>query len=242
MKPFSGMSLKSTSGTSLVEVMVMMVILWISIVGIYTMVDSGKQLATLTDTRLNAVNIAREGLESVTTLRDTFALKGYESSTCSGANPNNVGAFFTIDGSIILDTNCPIPFNIEKPYILTDDKTLTEEFKEPTNFDLCINEFGWYSQEWSMSQGSTVDNCSDTSPGSSCSCANTLTLCETNTTKSCKTRFKRKITFKSDSNSNCGGIDDSQYCVEVFSHVWWGTDSDDTNTSIALQQIITPLD
>jgi Tfp pilus assembly protein PilV len=73
------MSLRHTSGTSLVEVMVMMVILGISIVGIYGMVDSGKRLASLTDTRLNAVNIAREGLESVTTLRDSFALSGYES-------------------------------------------------------------------------------------------------------------------------------------------------------------------
>ncbi|MEI6711219.1 MAG: hypothetical protein WCK88_03125 [bacterium] len=54
------MSLRYTSGTSLVEVMVMMVILSISLVGIYTMVDSGKKLASLTDTRLTAVNIARE--------------------------------------------------------------------------------------------------------------------------------------------------------------------------------------
>jgi Tfp pilus assembly protein PilV len=69
------MSLKSTSATSLVEVMVMMVVLTISIVGIYTMVDRGRELAMLTDTRLSAINIARDGLESVTTLRDTFALK-----------------------------------------------------------------------------------------------------------------------------------------------------------------------
>lgn len=76
------MSLKSTSGTSLIEVMVMMVIFSISIVGIYSMVNSGRELASLTDARLTAVNIAREGLESVATLRDTFALKGFEPGTC----------------------------------------------------------------------------------------------------------------------------------------------------------------
>jgi len=76
------MSLKSTSGTSLTEVMVMMVILSMAIVGIYSMVNSGGELALLTDTRLKAINIAREGLESVATLRDTFALKGFEPGEC----------------------------------------------------------------------------------------------------------------------------------------------------------------
>lgn len=54
------MSLRHTSGTSLVEVMVMMVILGISLVGIFSLVDSGQKLATLSDIRLNAINIARE--------------------------------------------------------------------------------------------------------------------------------------------------------------------------------------
>lgn len=121
------MSLRHTSGTSLVEVMVMMVILGISIVGIYSMVDSGKKLASLTDTRLNAVNIAREGLESVTTLRDSFALSGYESGTCTDPS---LSFFFSTDGNIFLDTNCPQvstigSSGIEKPYILKDNKTLT---------------------------------------------------------------------------------------------------------------------
>lgn len=104
------MSLKDTSGTSLVEVMVMMVILSISIVGIYAMVNRGKELAVLTDTRLSAINIAREGLESVTTLRDTFALKGYESGNCSMPAPG-VNAFFSTDGQVLADilgdSNCP---------------------------------------------------------------------------------------------------------------------------------------
>lgn len=101
------MSLKGTSGTSLTEVMVMMVILGMAIVGIYSMVNSGRELATLTDTRLTAINIARDGLESVATLRDTFGLKGYESGNC-GAVPDP--AFFSIDEEVLTDTpsvNCP---------------------------------------------------------------------------------------------------------------------------------------
>lgn len=54
------MSLKSTSGTSLTEVMIMMVILGISMVGIYSMVNSGQKLSSLAYARLTALNIARE--------------------------------------------------------------------------------------------------------------------------------------------------------------------------------------
>lgn len=104
------MSLRSTSGSSLVEVMVMMVILSISIVGIYSMVNSGQKLAALTDTRLTAVNIAREGLESVTSLRDTFGLKNYESGVCEDSTNIGTNAFFSTNGTLLSDDpnfNCP---------------------------------------------------------------------------------------------------------------------------------------
>jgi len=70
------------------------------------MVDSGQKLASITDARLVAVNIAREGLESVTTLRDTFSLANFPSGSCT-VGAATVGAFFTTDGSQILDVNCP---------------------------------------------------------------------------------------------------------------------------------------
>lgn len=162
------MSLRNTLGSSLVEVMVMMVILSMSIVGIYSMVNSGKKLAALADTRLAALNIAREGLESVATLRDTFALGGYKAGSCLGDIPPAIKAFFSTDGTTLLDYpefNCPhvfVPETQPDPapltprgdpyYILTDDKTLEHE-SEPgvdiTDFKVCVNEFGWYSQEFS---------------------------------------------------------------------------------------------
>lgn len=93
-----------------------------AIVGIYGMVNSGRQLALLTDTRLKAINIAREGLESVATLRDTFALKGFEPGQCGATGPN---AFLSIDEELLTETspiNCP---QISVNYILEDGKTLT---------------------------------------------------------------------------------------------------------------------
>lgn len=225
------MSLKSISGSSLVEVMVMMVILSITLVGIYSMVDSGKKLAYLTDTRLNAVNIAREWLESVTTLRDTFALNGYESGTCGGTD-----AFFSTDGHILLDTNCPIIQNTtETPYTLDDSKSL--EKKDPLwnpNYDVCINESGWYSQEFSNKNWYTLSECRN-NPNNCVPCSTTTTYCETNTTQSCKTQFQRKITF---TNDGCNGYN-TKYCIHVYSKVWWGTDADN---SLTLDQIITTID
>ena len=220
------MSLRHTSGTSLVEVMVMMVILGISIVGIYSMVDSGKRLAALTDTRLNAVNIAREGLESVTTLRDSFALSGYESGTCTGSP---LSFFFSTDGNIFLDTNCPQVSTItptpgvEKPYILKDNKTLIWGDTPPTvNFIVCTNEFGWYSQEYAVKTAPTT------------LCTSAVPFCTENTTQSCQTKFQRKITFR-----DCTPPANSAYCMEVISKVWWW---DTASDSLELSQIMTTLD
>jgi len=94
-------------------------------------VNSGQKLASLTDTRLAAVNIAREGLEAVTTLRDTFSLASFSSGQCD-LPPNK--AFFTINGRQIFDMpdvwddNCPIIVgdvpNQTPYYTLSDTKIL----------------------------------------------------------------------------------------------------------------------
>lgn len=95
------------------------------------MVNNGQQLAALADDRLTGINIAKEGIESLGALRDTFALRAYGATNC----------FFTIDG-----TNygiCPLvspPTN----YILTDDKKL--KAIDTGDYTVCINQDGWYSQ------------------------------------------------------------------------------------------------
>jgi hypothetical protein len=148
------------------------------------MVSNGQLLASLSDTRLVALNIAREGLESVTTLRDTFSLANYSSGTCS---TGSVAAFFTTNGSQILTDNCPVMVTSPVPplpptpaatpyYILDDNKGLTVGTINDTH--VCINEYGWYSQQYSVK--------SDT-PGPIITCLTETDFCSDNTTQSCKT-------------------------------------------------------
>lgn len=124
------------SGSSIVEVVVMMVIISVSIVGVYSMVNSAQKLAKTTDDRLIATNLAKEALESIGALRDTFNLRAYNASDC----------FFTIDISNLDDTKCYRDSSTGTKYFIRDDKTLNTT---PDDVPVCINAEGWYSQEWS---------------------------------------------------------------------------------------------
>ena len=129
------------AGSSIVEVVVMMLIISISIVGIYSMVNNGQKLAKLTDDRLTALNIAKEGLESVGALRDTFIMKAFGATGC----------FFTIDSKNY--GLCPLT---TETYIFSDTKTL---IPKAADFTVCINPDGWYSQE---KMTSTANSCIST--------------------------------------------------------------------------------
>lgn len=108
-----------------------MLIMSISLIGIYTLVHSSQKLARIADERLVATNLAKESLESIGALRDTFLLRAYEVTGC----------FFTIDTSNGDSAKCP---QIDTDYILSDEKTLiTTTPPSP----VCINKDGWYSQE-----------------------------------------------------------------------------------------------
>lgn len=63
------------SGMSVIEVIVAVIILVLGIVGAYGLLDAGGRLATTTENRIKAVNIAREGLEVVENIRNTNWLK-----------------------------------------------------------------------------------------------------------------------------------------------------------------------
>jgi len=92
--------------------------------------------------------------------------------------------------------NCP---KTTANYILEDTKTLAIS----TDTEVCVNEFGWYSQEYSDS-------------GATSACKDEVATCGGNVTQSCKTRFQRKITFETCS-TNIG----SSHCVKALSKVWW---------------------
>lgn len=160
------------SGSSIVEVVIMMLIISMSIIGIYSMVNNGQRLAILTDDRLTAINMAKEWLESIGALRDTFALRSFSASNC----------FFTIDGTNY--GNCPLVAPVTN-YVLSDTKTLVGKISTG-DFSVCMNEHGWYSQE----------KINDTTPCTQ----NVSVICGGENTSNCKTRFTRNITFKNCSN------------------------------------------
>lgn len=117
-----------------------MLIMSISIIGIYTLVNSAQKLAKTADDRLIATNLAKEWLESIGALRDTFLLRAYQVEGC----------FFSIDISNGDTSKCP---EADENYFLKDNKTLTTT----GSADICIETNGWHSQELSREWTTCVD-------------------------------------------------------------------------------------
>ena len=149
-----------------------MVIVSVSIVGVYSMINNAQKLAKTTDDRLIATNLAKEWLESVESLRDTFKLRAYEGT-------NN--CFFTIDISNLNDSKCYQNgiTQTNARYHLLDNKTLAVNL-DANPAPVCINSAGWYSQEFSTG----ITSCK------------TADICGGNFQKWCKTRFTRNIVFE----------------------------------------------
>jgi Tfp pilus assembly protein PilV len=198
------------SGSSIVEVIIMMVIMSMSIVGVYSMVNSAQKLAKNTDDQLIATNLAKEWIESIAALRDTFVLRAHDTKKC----------FFTIDGSNFDINKCYLDNKISRAnYILLDNKTLRAS-SDTAPIPVCINEFGWYSQEWSKT-------------GTDCKSAE---MCGQGKQKSCRTWFTRNIVFEA-----CGPETLNQ-CVKARALItWWKKNAGGTakTEQLALEQIFT---
>ncbi len=212
---------KKLRGSSLVEVMIMMLILSISIVGIYSMVGSGQKLATITDERRLALNLAREGLEGIGNLRDTFTLRSYSPPT--GLSDLN-SCFFTTNG--LNYGACPSTLPDSK-YILQYRNVGNTDYssgyslvlRDTTNnyYTVCIDQNGWYSQ---------VNLTSD--PTSTCT-PNSAPTCKWSNDTSCRTKYERFITFQS-----CGT--GPKVCITATVSVAWGTSDD---KKVVLEQSFT---
>ncbi|MBP8016627.1 hypothetical protein KAZ01_01330 [Candidatus Gracilibacteria bacterium] len=63
------------NGNSIIEIMVVLVVLTVGVVGTYGILNSGQKLASTTENRVKAINIAREGIEAVQNIRDTNWIK-----------------------------------------------------------------------------------------------------------------------------------------------------------------------
>jgi len=180
-----------------------MLIISISIVGVYSMINNAQKLAKSTDDRLLATNLAKEALESIESLRDSFELRAYDAKNC----------FFTIDISNLNETKCYQDGNTQ--YILLDNKILSATTSS-NPIPVCINTYGWYSQEASKN-------------GESCNAS--TSLCGINSKKECRTQFTRNIVFK-----RCDGVLLKE-CVKAEVIITWGKTS--KKESLSLEQIFT---
>lgn len=215
---------KKLRGSSLVEVMIMMLILSISIVGIYSMVGSGQKLATITDERRLALNLAREGLEGIGNLRDTFTLRSYSPPIFTPENNLSIGCFFTTNGLNYGDCPNTLP---DSKYILqyrdvgnadySSGYTLVKRDTPDNYYTVCIDQNGWYSQ---------TNLTSD--PTNTCT-PNSAPTCKWSNDISCRTKYERFITFK--------WCDKWQrVCLTATITVSWGTSDD---KKVVLEQSFT---
>lgn len=58
-------------GSTLVEAMVVLVVVTFGVVGTYQILVGGTRLAATTEARIQAINLAREGIEAVENIRNT---------------------------------------------------------------------------------------------------------------------------------------------------------------------------
>ncbi len=85
------------TGSSIIEIIVVILVLTTGIIGVYSILSSSSRLAATTEKRVQAINLAREGLEIGQNIRDTNWIRfssDYENcwstfnndSTCIGNN------------------------------------------------------------------------------------------------------------------------------------------------------------
>ena len=62
-------------GSSLIEIMAMMAVLWIAVAAMFSTVIGGIYFAKDSENKIKAINLAREGIEGITNLRNTNWLR-----------------------------------------------------------------------------------------------------------------------------------------------------------------------
>lgn len=203
---------KNRRGNSIIEVMVVIIILTIGIIGTYGILNSGQKLATTSENRIKAINIAREWMEAVENIRDTnwlkfssdytncWKVKDYDAGCIGTGLPQIVtasyilvqnGTLWTLSGSSV---TAPLPTGV-------DYKTYTDKFP------IFLDSFGLTN-----SSGGNIK-------------------CTSSKTSDCKTIFTREIqiTYPSVDNDH----------MKVNSIVTWMDSSRGLPYSINLETILT---
>ena len=74
---------KTKKATSIIEAMIVMLIIVVWITGLYDIFSSSQKLSNTTKNRIEAIEIAREGIEAMKNIRDTnWLMYGWDKQNC----------------------------------------------------------------------------------------------------------------------------------------------------------------
>lgn len=62
---------KTFRGSTIAEAMIVLLVVTVGVTGTYQMLQSGVKLASVTESRIQAINLAREGIEAAENIRNT---------------------------------------------------------------------------------------------------------------------------------------------------------------------------
>jgi len=128
---------KNVSGSSIVEAIVVLLIVILGITWVYSLLDSSQNIASATWKRIEAIQIARDGLESFTNIRNTNWIRfAYDMDNCWNTLNHN-------DNSCVWDTTTDfdLKHELDEWFIL---------YKDNNNFfrvDSRDNSWGGYADD-----------------------------------------------------------------------------------------------
>ena len=130
---------KTKKATSIVEAMIVMLIIVVWVTGLYNIFINSQKLSNTTKNRIEAIEIAREGIEAMRNIRDTnWLMFGWDKINCWNT--------FNYDSQCV--------WNIwwdrisEKSYKIYQDTDFKWELKEITS-DFKVYKNDWfYTQTW----------------------------------------------------------------------------------------------
>lgn len=129
---------KSYRATSIIEAMVVLLIVVVGITGVFSLMTSSSKLADSTWRRIEAIQIARDGLEAFTNIRDTNWIKFW-------ADYENCWNTLNYDSNCIWDSSSPYQSN----YIeISNNQGIRISRNANNQFFIWIQSHGWNNNFW----------------------------------------------------------------------------------------------
>lgn len=140
---------KSYSATSIIEAMVVLLVVVTGIVWVYNIMSSSQNLAKSTSDRIEAINIARDGLEAFTNIRDTnWLLFAADYENCWNTLNYNSNCIWEPGSSTdILPGSYRIYKNASGQFILSAATSwVYSDSSYRSDFEVFLDANGFYSQ------------------------------------------------------------------------------------------------